>query len=126
MLEKSLSVRIVPVWTSRSHPRIVLADLGSKSGKDTEEYGLSDDIILYICDYFKVKPEIDGFAIEINKKFDIYFSKYPQSNSAGVNFFAQPYREQKTSVRSLIKTFLFAEPFTRRSPHPLAGRTGAL
>ena len=95
LLERSLNIRIIPIWTNRDHPRIVLADLGSKSDRDTDEFGLSDDMILYICNYFKVEPEIDGLAIEINKKFDIYFSKYPQSKSSGVNFFAQPYRDQK-------------------------------
>jgi hypothetical protein len=88
-LEKALSVVTIPVWTARSHPRIVAADLGSKSSQDTNEWGVPRHLLFEIFKYFDFHPSVDCFALSKNKICDSYYSKYPQGDNTAVNFFTQ-------------------------------------
>lgn len=91
LLERDLNVRIIPIWTKRDHPRIVLADLGSKAQSDTDEWGISRPMLNHIFEYFKFVPNLDGFATQVSRKCNLFYSKYPQNNMQGLNFFSQPF-----------------------------------
>ena len=88
-LEKRLNLQIVPVWTSRNHNRIVLADLGSKFSQSTDEWGVSRDLIQQIFSSWEIQPTVDCFASSSNTICGKFFSKIPQIGSSGVNFFVQ-------------------------------------
>ena len=90
LLERELGVVTVPIWTKRTHPRIQLADLGSKQTRDSDEWGVDRTLLKNIFKYFNVQPSVDAFAVTNNTIFlDSFFSKYPQQGSLGVNFFTQ-------------------------------------
>ena len=88
-LEQKLGVRIVPVWTPRTHPRIVLADAGSKFHMSTDEWGIDRTDLKQILEAFEFEPTLDGFASGVNHVTDRFYSVIPQPATLGVNFFAQ-------------------------------------
>ena len=88
-LELKLCTKIVPVWVPRTDKLLVLADIGSKLGNSTDEWGIDSRTYQYICRYFNVIPTIDCFATSINTKCTQFFSKVPQIDCLAVNFFAQ-------------------------------------
>ena len=88
VLEKMLDLEIVPVWTSRNHERIVLADLGSKFSTRSNDWGVSREI-LHIFLKFEFEPSLDFFASSASTVCDQFYSKIPQNGSVGVNFLAQ-------------------------------------
>ena len=88
-IEFMYNVVIVPVWASRNNDNLQLADLGSKFKNSTYEWSV--DVVTFkdICNYFTVKPTFDCFSSQQNRKCKRFFSKIPQVDSIGVNFFAQ-------------------------------------
>lgn len=86
-----MQIKVIPVWTKRDHPRIILADLGSKSQQDTDEWGISSSLLKHIFKYFNFFPNLDGFATQISRKCDLFYSKYPQTGMQGLNFFSQQF-----------------------------------
>ena len=94
-LEKRLNLQIVPVWTSRNHNRIVLADLGSKFSQSTDEWGVSRDLIQQLFSSWGLQPTVDCFASSSNTICKKFFSKIPQIGSSGVNFFVQDLKVQE-------------------------------
>ena len=89
IFEYNLNCKIVPIWVSRYDPMLVVADLGSKICQSTDEWSVSELDYNLICSYFKVNPDIDCFASNNNSKTKTFYSKIPQLNTSGVNFFAQ-------------------------------------
>ena len=89
ILEQKLGIRIVPVWTPRTHPRIVMADLGSKFHMSNDEWGLDRADLRLVFEAFEFEPTIDGFASGVNHVTGRFFSLIPQPGTTGVNFFAQ-------------------------------------
>ena len=61
-LEHELGVGIVPVWTPRTHPRVVMADLGSKFHLSSDEWGIDRTDLKQILEAFNFEPTMDGFA----------------------------------------------------------------
>ena len=95
-LEKRLNLQIVPVWTSRNHNRIVLADLGSKFSQSTDEWGVSRNLHQQLFSSWEIQPTVDCFASSTNKICGKFFSKIPQIGSSGVNFFVQDLKVHET------------------------------
>ena len=87
--EANHGVVIIPVWAPREDENLVLADLGSKFEKSTDEWSIDSNSYLEICKYFEHKPTIDCFASTKNRKCKRFFSKIPQEGSIGINFFVQ-------------------------------------
>ena len=88
-LELELGITIVPVWTPRSHSRIVLADLGSKFSQSTDEWEISRNYLRRIFQAFHLFPTVDAFASESSAVCTRFFSKIPQNKCTGIDFFAQ-------------------------------------
>ncbi len=61
-LEFELNVTVIPLWTDRSHSRIILADKGSRFCTSTDMWGIPCFMLTTIYDYFQHVPHIDGFA----------------------------------------------------------------
>ncbi len=55
----------------------------------TDEWAVRDEWLQTVLDRFKVQPTVDALATAENMKCARFFSKSPQSGSAGVDFFAQ-------------------------------------
>jgi len=89
MLEAELNVKIVPVWTSRDHDRIMLADIGSKFSTSTDEWSVDRQQLQVVFDHFDFCPTIDAFASVHNKVCNRFYALMPQTGAEGVNFFAQ-------------------------------------
>ena len=88
-LEKLLKIVILPVWTPRSHNRIVLADLGSKLSHSTDEWSVNREDLKLVFVQLQFFPTIDAFATGHNRVCEQFFSLFPQSGAIGLNFFAQ-------------------------------------
>jgi hypothetical protein len=88
--ERKLDVKILPVWTPRSHPRIVQADLGSKLASSTDEWCIDREDLASVFSEMGYKPDFDCMATRKNAICKKFFSKIPQIGSAGVNFLGQP------------------------------------
>ena len=67
-IEFMYNVVIVPVWASRNNDNLQLADLGSKFKNSTYEWSV--DVVTFkdICNYFTVKPTVDCFSSQQNRK----------------------------------------------------------
>ena len=89
MFEHKYQVRIYPVRISRNERIIQLADEGSRFSTSTDEWSVDNFSFNKICEYFQVEPSVDCFASRGNSKCSNFFSKVPQTDSNGVNFFAQ-------------------------------------
>ena len=89
LFEKECNISIVPIWVPRTDANIVLADIGSKLDKSSDEWTIDSNSYEKIVDYFNFSPTLDCFATEANKKTQMFFSKIPQFFSSGINFFAQ-------------------------------------
>lgn len=87
--ERSLDIRIIPVWTPRTHARIVIADIGSKMVASTDEWCVDRNDLVQVFTKFDFLPEVDCFASSQNTVCEKFFSKIPQLGSSGVNFLAQ-------------------------------------
>ena len=94
-MERSLQILIIPVWTTREQSRLILADLGSKFSNSTDEWSVDRQILQTVFSHFRFVPTVDCFASQHNTVCSKYFSMVPQTNSAGVNFFAQSLHSQE-------------------------------
>jgi hypothetical protein len=94
--ERKLDIRILPVWTPRSHARIVLADLGSKMAASTDEWCIDRDDLCKVFVELKYEPQVDCTATRKNTVCEHFFAKIPQVGALGVNFLAQ---ELKSGVK---------------------------
>jgi len=92
--ERDLGISVIPVWTPRLHPRIVLADAGSRFSRSTDEWSVHRPDLAEIFCFFNFLPDIDCFASATNAVCPKFFSKVPQLGSAGVDFFAQRPQER--------------------------------
>ena len=88
ILEFNIKIKIQPAWFPHTNPLLVLADLGSKFDKSTDEW--SKDLFSFkkFQNYFQVTLYLMLLQV-INKQTLKYFSKIPQLFSCGINFFAQ-------------------------------------
>ena len=89
MFEHKFQVRIYPVWISRNERTNQLADEGSRFSTSTDEWSVDDFLFNKICRHFQIEPSVDCFSSRDNSKCTKFFSKVPQTDSTGVNFFAQ-------------------------------------
>ena len=95
LLEKKLDLEVIPVWTSRNHERIILADLGSKFSQSSDEWGIQREILNSLFTVMEFCPSVDCFASSNNKICEKFFSKIPQIATSGVNFFCQKLDERE-------------------------------
>ena len=93
--ELNLGCEIVPIWQPRTQIHMVLADLGSKIYKSTDEWSIDRASFNKICRNFGVTATVDGFATRENSLLPRFFSKVPQVGTEGVNFFAQTLSDQE-------------------------------
>jgi len=87
LLEHELGIELVAVWTPREHPRIFLADQGSKHELSTDEWGLERPMLNSLLEAFNFIPTVDAFASSENTICEKFFARFPQIG-ATVNFFA--------------------------------------
>jgi len=87
--EKLFDVQIVPIWAPRNDRNIQFADIGSKMHNSSDEWGIDEMTFKFIQSYFQIKFNVDAFATSENAKCEKFFSKIPQLNSAGINFYTQ-------------------------------------
>ena len=92
-MERKLDIRLVPVWTPRSHARIVAADLGSKLNTNTDEWCIDRTDLAKVFRKLDYHPEVDCMATRTNAICPRFFSKIPQVGTEGVNFLAQELHE---------------------------------
>ena len=62
--------------------------MGSKKS-NTDEWSLDNASYAQVLSKFGLTPTLDAFASQSNTKCARYFSKLPETNTAGVNFFNQ-------------------------------------
>jgi hypothetical protein len=90
LLERQVGIVLVPVWTPRTHDRIVIADLGSKWSLSTDEWSVDRCQLRILFDILNFQPTVDCFASGLNAVCAKYFSRQFEIGAAGVNFFVQP------------------------------------
>ena len=88
-LELKYQIKIIPVWMERESRVIEVADEGSKLHLSSDEWSIGGEDLDFIKDTLKVDFDVDAFASYENRKCEVFFSKIPQKEGAGVNFFAQ-------------------------------------
>ena len=89
LLELQLGIHVVPIWTSREHARIRMADDGSKEHLSTDNWGISRDSLQEIFVTLQCHPTVDAFANETNNICNKFYSLFPQNSSQGINYFSQ-------------------------------------
>jgi hypothetical protein len=82
-------VKIISVWTPRSHSRIVQADLGSKMASGTDAWCIDREDLANVFSVLGYAPDFDCMATRRNAICQKIFSNIPQIGSAGVNFLGQ-------------------------------------
>ena len=90
--EKDLGIRIIPVWTPRSHTRIAAADTGSRFASSTDEWFIDRSSLAAVFQQLSFFPGpncVDCFASAANAVCPAFYSLIPQINTLGINFFAQ-------------------------------------
>ena len=88
-LEKAKKAEIVAVWDTKNVEEVKEADRWSKASASTDEWGLCTEDREAACEELGIRPTIDSFASSENNACEKFFSRWPQSGSVGVNFFAQ-------------------------------------
>ncbi len=79
------------IWTGREDLNLRHADAGSKKiNRSTDEWSINTEDYNQVINAVGVTPTIDCFASQRNKKCDIFFSRYPETGSSGIDFFSQP------------------------------------
>ena len=89
ILERKLSVNIIPIWSPRNDVNIALADVGSKLNQSSDEWSIDVNSYKFIEAQFSLRFTLDCFATAKNSKCNRFFSKIPQCNTRGINFFTQ-------------------------------------
>ena len=87
-LEYDLNVTVIPLWTDRSHSRIMLADKGSRFSTNTDMWGIPRFMLSTIFEYFQHTPQIDGFADHSNSVCNQYISKSLTDANISIDFFS--------------------------------------
>ena len=87
-IERDHSFTIIPIWTPRLHPRLVLADTGSRLHTSTDEWSIDRHALAALFAATAFLPDVDGFAVSANAICPTFFSPVPQVAAAGVDFFA--------------------------------------
>ena len=90
LLENNLGITLVPVWTPRSHERIVIADIGSKFSLNSDEWSIDRIYLQILLEELQFQPHVDCFVAHYNYVCSLYFSRGFDAGSAGINFFVQP------------------------------------
>ena len=89
--EKELGIRIIPVWTPRSHARIAAADMGSRFASSTDEWFIDRPSLAAVfaqLSFFPGQNCVDCFASAANNVCTAFYSLIPQRNTLGIDFFA--------------------------------------
>jgi hypothetical protein len=92
MLERDLHIFIHPVWTPRLHPRLLLADAGSRLAHSTDEWSIDRSVLASLFVRFGFFPDLDCFATPSNTICPRFFSLVPQPGCEAVNLFAHTVR----------------------------------
>ena len=87
--ELDLGIEIIPIWQPRESLQIVWADVGSKLAKSTDEWCISMKDFKRVTRGLGVTPTVDAFASRLTARLPIFFSKCPQMNTSGIDFFSQ-------------------------------------
>ena len=86
---RQLNITLLVEWRSREDPLLVHADLGSKMF-DQSSFSLDFSSFGAILEFFSHLPlDVDCMAESWNRKCNIFFSRFPDPMSSGINFFAQ-------------------------------------
>ena len=86
---RALQIKLVVEWRSREDPLLKHADEGSRKF-DQSSFSLNFESFASLFQHFvDLVLEVDCMAENWNKKCDVYFSRFPEAGSSGVNFFAQ-------------------------------------
>ena len=86
---RRLRIELRVEWRPREHFLLEHADIGSKS-IDENNVSLNFNSFSQLLEAFpEVRVDVDGFAQYCNRKAEIFFSKMPEPESTGVNFFSQ-------------------------------------
>jgi hypothetical protein len=88
-LERNLCIILHPVWTPRSHPRLRLADAGTRLATSTDEWSVDRRDLAAVFHHFQVIPDVDCFASAVNAICPVFYSAVPQPGASAVNFFSQ-------------------------------------
>lgn len=81
-----LSIRVEPIHLRRMDPRIQVADELSKQ-KDTDNWSIDEWSFQTLNAVFAF--HFDLFANKVNRKTELYFSKYFEEESQGIDAFSQ-------------------------------------
>ena len=82
-------IELILEWRSRNNPLLCWADEGSKSF-DTSAFSLDFSSFLIVLQFISpASINVDTCANGWNKKAEIFFSRDPDPEAAGINFFAQ-------------------------------------
>ena len=87
--EHEWDVKIFPLWVRRTNQNLMVADNGSKP-VDKDEWQVSLEDYNMCMKKMGVSPTVDGMAVKSNARCDVFFSRLPELDSAGVDFFWQP------------------------------------
>ena len=94
-MEIQLGITVIPIWTRRSHCRMLLADEGSRFSSDTDLWGIPRFMINSIFLYFNCEPTVDGFANHSNKICTKYISKFLDNDNLAIDFFSHTPNESE-------------------------------
>ena len=87
-LEIELGITVIPLWTSRAHFRIKLADDGSRLSTNTDKWGVPKFLLNSVFTYFSHFPDIDAFADKQSAICKQYISEFLDSDNFAINFFS--------------------------------------
>ena len=90
-MERLFNFTLIPVWTSRWHTRLQMADAGSKLflQTSTDEWGVARPQLHGLFRLFDFWPTIDAMASDSNAICPSFYSVIPQLHNSGVNIFCQ-------------------------------------
>ena len=77
VLDKRYWIEVIPIWQPRFTVYIILADLGSKQYRSTDEWSMDSTTFKKIQTTLRVKDTVDGFATSEDALCTTFFSKYP-------------------------------------------------
>ena len=95
-LEQQKKTEVIAIWDTANQEEVDMADSWSKATNSTDEWGLQEGELNRLWAEWGIQPTVDAFASSENKVCEKFFSKWPQTGSAGVNFFAQQLQPEET------------------------------
>ncbi len=87
--ELDFGTQVVPVWTPRLHPHLLLADAGSRLSSSMDQWSVHRTDLAGIFTFFHFSPDTDCYAASHNAISPHFFSKVLQTGSAGIDFLTQ-------------------------------------